>query len=143
MKEFKANLKILKVEKRNNSYYGNPSYQLTVQTEDGEILVGKTATNAILGYEVSWTWEGDWKVLAYHFTKSGNCIFDRLTKLDEPETTIEQIEKELTDDLEYTKEQHQEIINYLNGLQKQGKSLKEIREMCWEDSNAIFQEIFG
>ena len=82
MKEFKTNLKILKVEKRNNSYYGNPSYQLTAQTEDGEILIGKTATNAVLGYEVSWTWEGDWKALAYHFTKSGNCIFDRLTKLD-------------------------------------------------------------
>lgn len=82
MQEFKANLKILKAKRRNNSYCGNPSYQLTVQTEDGEILVGKTATNAILGYEVSWTWEGDWKVLAYHFTKNGNCIFDRLTKLD-------------------------------------------------------------
>ncbi len=82
MKEFKANFKILKVKRRNNSYCGNPSYQLMVQTEDGDVLVGKTATNAILGYEVSWTWEGDWKVLAYHFTKSGNCIFDRLTTLE-------------------------------------------------------------
>ena len=82
MKEFKDKLKILKVERCNNSYYGNPSYQLITQTEDGEILVGKTATNAVLGYEVSWTWEGDWKVLAYHFTKSGNCIFDRLTTLE-------------------------------------------------------------
>lgn len=57
--------------------------------------------------------------------------------------TIEQIKKELTDGLKYTEEQHQEITNYLNGLQEKGKSLKEIREMCWEDSNAIFQEIFG
>ena len=82
MKELKANLKILKVERRNNSYYGNPSYQLIAQTEYGEILIGKTATNAALGYEVSWTWEGDWKVLAYHFTKNGNCIFDRTTTLE-------------------------------------------------------------
>ena len=82
MKEFKANLKILKVERRNNSYYGNPSYQLITQTEDGETLIGKTATNATLGYEVSWTWEGEWKVLAYHFTKNGNCIFDRSTTLE-------------------------------------------------------------
>lgn len=59
-----------------------------------------------------------------------------------PEITIEQIEKELTDDLEYTEEQHREIMNYLNSLQKQGKSLEEIREMCWEDSNAVFQKIF-
>ena len=82
MKEFKANLKILKVERRNNSYYGNPSYQLITQTEYGEILIGKTATNATLGYQVSYTWEGDWKVLAYHFTKNGNCVFDRLTTLE-------------------------------------------------------------
>lgn len=143
MKEFKANLKILKVEKLNNSIYGNPCRRLITQTEDGKTLVGKTATNAALGWEVSWTWEGDWKVLAYHFTKNGNCIFDRSTKLDEPEITIEQIERELTDDLEYTEEQHREITNYLNGLREKGKSLKEIREMCWEDSNAIFQEIFG
>ena len=65
-----------------------------------------------------------------------------LTELDEPQLTIEQIEKELTDDLEYTEEQHREILNYLNDLRKQGKSLERIREMCWEDSNAIFKEIF-
>ena len=82
MKEFKAKLKILKVERLNNSYYGNPSYRLVVANEYDDVFVGKTATNAVLGYEVSWTWEGDWKVLAYHFTKSGNCIFDRLTNLE-------------------------------------------------------------
>ena len=82
MKEFKANLKILKVENLKNSIYGNPCRRLITETEDGKILIGKTATNAVLGYEVSWTWEGDWKVLAYHFTKNGNCIFDRLTTLE-------------------------------------------------------------
>lgn len=82
MKEFKTNLKILKVEKLNNSIYGNPCRRLTTQTEDGKILIGKTATNSVLGWEVSYTWEGDWKVLAYHFTKSGNCIFDRSTTLE-------------------------------------------------------------
>ena len=81
MKEFKAKLKILKVEKRNNSYYGNPSYQLTVQTENGEVFVGRTSTNAALAYDISYTWEGEWKILAYHFTKSGNCIFDRKTTI--------------------------------------------------------------
>ena len=65
-----------------------------------------------------------------------------LTELDEPQLTIEQIEKELTDDLEYTEEQHREILNYLNDLRKQGNSLERIRERCWEDSNAIFKEIF-
>ena len=97
MKEFKANLKILKVEKLKNSIYGNPCRRLITGTEDGRILVGKTATNSALGWEVSWTWEGEWKVLACHFTKNGNCIFDRTTKLDETEITIEKIEKELTE----------------------------------------------
>lgn len=82
MKEFKANLKILKVERLNNSHYGNPCYRLIVATQNDDVFVGKTATNAALGYEVSWTWEGCWKVLAYHFTKSGNCVFDRLTTLE-------------------------------------------------------------
>lgn len=59
------------------------------------------------------------------------------------EIGINQIEKELTDGLEYTKEQHQQIVNYLNNLQKQGKSLKQIREMCWSDSDAIFNKIFN
>lgn len=97
MKEFKAKLKILKVEKLNNSIYGNPCRRLITETEDSKVLIGKTATNAALGYEVSWTWEGDWKVLAYHFTKSGKCIFDRTTKLDETEITTEKIKKELTE----------------------------------------------
>ena len=39
MKEFKAKLKILKVEKLNNSYYGNPSYRLVVANEYGDVLV--------------------------------------------------------------------------------------------------------
>lgn len=82
MKEFKANLKILKVERLNNSIYGNPSYRLVVANKYDDVFVGKTATNAAIGCEVSWTWEGDWKVLAYHFTKNGNCIFDRLTTLE-------------------------------------------------------------
>lgn len=82
MKEFKTKLKILKVEKLNNGIYGNPCRRLITETEYGKTLVGKTATNSALGWEVSWTWEGEWKVLAYHFTKNGNCIFDRTTTLE-------------------------------------------------------------
>ena len=81
MKEFKAKLKILKVERLNNSIYGNPCHRLITETEDGKMLIGKTATNAVLGYEVSWTWEGEWKVLAYHFTKKLNFSFGKLKSL--------------------------------------------------------------
>lgn len=79
----KKTLRILKVERLNNSIYGNPCYHLIVEDEEGEILTGKTATNAVLGYEVSYTWEGEKKVLAYHYTKNGNIIFDRLTTNEE------------------------------------------------------------
>ena len=78
MKQIKENLKILKIKRLKNSIYGNPCYNLIVETKDGKIISGKTATNAIIGYEISWTWENDYKVIAYHFTKNRNCIFDRL-----------------------------------------------------------------
>lgn len=77
MKEFIAKGKILKVERLKNSYVGNPAYKLVFQTAD-DTLVGRTATNAVLGYQCYWTWEGEEKTLAYHFTKNGNAIFDRL-----------------------------------------------------------------
>ena len=75
--------RILKIENLNNSIYGNPCRRLIVEDEEGEILTGKTATNSILGWEVSHTWEGEKKVLAYHYTKGGNLIFDRLTTGEE------------------------------------------------------------
>lgn len=79
MKEFIEKGKILKVERLKNSYVGNPAYSLVFQTED-DTLVGRTATNAVLGYQCYWTWEGEEKTLAYHFTKNGNVIFDRLVE---------------------------------------------------------------
>lgn len=79
MKEFIAKGKILKVERLKNSYVGNPAYKLVFRTED-DTLVGRTATNATLGYQCYWTWEGEEKTLAYHFTRNGNVIFDRLVE---------------------------------------------------------------
>lgn len=81
MKEFKSRCKILKVERANNSYYGNPSFHLVVLTEDGECISGKTASNAVIGYEISYNWENQEKSLVYHFTEKGNCIFDRIIDL--------------------------------------------------------------
>lgn len=71
--------KILTIERLNNSIYGNPRYRLTVEDENGEILTGKTATNAALGYYVDYNWKGGKKVISYHYTKGGNLIFNRLT----------------------------------------------------------------
>lgn len=79
----KKTFRILKIKKLSNSIYGNPCYRLIVEDENGEILTGKTAANAMIGYEVTDTWEGEKKVFTYHYTKSGSRIFDRLTTNEE------------------------------------------------------------
>lgn len=58
------------------------------------------------------------------------------------ELTITTIENSLIEGLEYNKEQRKQIHDYLCNISKH-MTLKEINEKCWEDSDAIFQEIFG
>ncbi len=73
-------LKIMDLTRRNNSLYGNPSWAIKAIDENGDYYNGKTASNAFIGYELSLTDEGKNMQLAYHFTKSGNLIFDRIIK---------------------------------------------------------------
>lgn len=44
--------KVLNVRYRNTSSMGNPSYWVTIETKDGEIVRGYTSPNASLGYEI-------------------------------------------------------------------------------------------
>ena len=37
---------------RNASYYGNPSYYVTIETQDGQLISGYTSPNALLGYSI-------------------------------------------------------------------------------------------
>ncbi len=78
LKEYKENLKIRLVERLKNSVYGNPRYALIVENENGDILRGKTASNAMIGYELGWTSEGKTYKIAYHYTSNNNLIFDRI-----------------------------------------------------------------
>lgn len=73
-------MKILDVRRERNSIYGNPAWEIIAIQEDGSILRGKTAANALLGYEVLYSWIGDDVNLAFHKTKTGRIIFDRLLK---------------------------------------------------------------
>lgn len=57
--------------------------------------------------------------------------------------TINNIEESLIDGLDFTKEQRKQIHCYLCNALESGLTLKELNEKCWEDSDAIFQEIFG
>lgn len=70
--------KILELKRRKNSICGNPSWVIVALDEEGNYYNGKTASNALIGYELSWTAEGKNMVIDYHYTKSGNLIFDRI-----------------------------------------------------------------
>lgn len=58
------------------------------------------------------------------------------------ELTIATIENSLIEGLEYNEEQRKQIHDYLCNMCER-MTLEEINEKCWEDSDTIFQEIFG
>lgn len=61
------------------SNYGNPSYWVTFEDEEGILHRGYTASNASAGYTVPnyYGWQGV-IYLDYHFTRAGSCIIDRI-----------------------------------------------------------------
>ena len=75
-------MKILDVKRERDSIYGNPSWEIIAIDEDGSVLRGKTAANTLLGYEVLRSWVGIDISLAFHKTKTGRVVFDRLLKKD-------------------------------------------------------------
>ena len=75
-------MKILDVKRERNSAHGNPAFEIIAIQEDGTVLRGKTAANAVLGYEVQTSWIGKNIDLAFHKTKTGRIVFDRL-RVDE------------------------------------------------------------
>lgn len=44
--------KVISTRYRNTSYYGNPSYYVTLETKDGQVWHCYTAPNASIGYEI-------------------------------------------------------------------------------------------
>lgn len=82
MKKQTALLTIKKIERLNNSYYGNPKYYIIAKNEQGQTLVGKTATNAAIGYMLGYDSEGRKYLFDYHTTANGNIIFDYAKKID-------------------------------------------------------------
>ena len=79
MKTIKTTGKIDTKERINNSYMGNPRYEVIacIAGVDCPVwIAGKTATDAACGYG-NWK-EGDAVEIEYHRTKAGNVIFDRI-----------------------------------------------------------------
>lgn len=76
MKKITKLLTVVHYERGNLSYYGNPSFFVTVRDENGEYFRGKTASNAVIGYEMSNYNKGEAALFTYHETRNGNIIFD-------------------------------------------------------------------
>lgn len=81
-KEFTGKLSYY--ERLNCSCYGNPRYYGVFTNESGEMLVGKTATNAACAY-VFLNYRNAPRKVTYHITRNGNIIFDFITILKEAE----------------------------------------------------------
>lgn len=59
-------------------------------------------------------------------------------------TSVKQIEAHLNDGINRTEEEHKKCVHWLTEFMiANDMSLNELDELCWEDSNWIFEQIFG
>lgn len=68
---------IIKLERLNNSVWGNPRYLVTIKDEAGFYFYAKTASDASCGYSID-NYYGKKKLFHYHITKTGNNIIDNI-----------------------------------------------------------------
>ena len=74
-----TNAKLTHYERRNNSVYGCPSYSLWF-TNGTDSIGGKTASNTPCGYNSMNFRDGRICNVAYHVTRAGNTVIDRITE---------------------------------------------------------------
>ena len=75
-KRIKVIGKIKDVTFRNRSVYGNPSYYITFENEEGEEITGYTAANAACGYSCTNSEFRQFAYIEYHTTKGGKVVID-------------------------------------------------------------------
>ena len=61
---------------RNTSYFGNPSYYITFENEEGELIKGYTAPNAACAYSCTNSEFREFACIVYHITKGRKVIID-------------------------------------------------------------------
>lgn len=71
---------IIKLERLNNSVWGNPRYSVTIKDEAGFSFYAKTASDASCGYSID-NYYGKKKLFHYHITKAGNNIIDDIDSI--------------------------------------------------------------
>ena len=80
MKKLQFNGKLISYERRNNSVNGNPRYMGVFENEDGDYLIGTTASNASCAYSFLNN-TAIKKVITYHETKTGNIVIDYIEEV--------------------------------------------------------------
>lgn len=81
--------KIKDVQFRNTSYYGNPSYNVLFENEEGEEIEGYTAPNAACAYGCTNSEFREFACIVYHITKGGKVVIDNILG----KSTIERLNK--------------------------------------------------
>lgn len=67
---------IVRLERLNNSVYGNPRYNVVIRDESGDYyFYAKTASDASCGYVID-EYLDKKKLFHYHVTRKGNNIID-------------------------------------------------------------------
>ena len=61
---------------RNTSYFGNPSYYILFENEEGETIKGYTAPNAACAYGCTNSEFRKFAYIEFHVTKGGKVIID-------------------------------------------------------------------
>ena len=70
--------KIKDVTFRNRSVYGNPSYYVLFENEEGEEIKGYTAPNAACAYGCKNPELREFAYIEYHITKGGKVVIDNI-----------------------------------------------------------------
>jgi hypothetical protein len=80
--EFQIPGRVIHTEWRNNSNYGNPSYWVTIETPDGNTIMGYTEPNAMMAFAIrNPEYANEYHVYTYKVNKRGNVIFKRVRKM--------------------------------------------------------------
>lgn len=67
---------IKELQRKNNTVYGCPMWELTIEDMDGNTYTAKTAYNASFNFFLGYGAKGKTFLLEYHYTKNGSMIID-------------------------------------------------------------------
>lgn len=129
MKTYTKNLKIVKIERINNSCNGNPAHKMIVEDENGKQYEGRTASDAVIAYKLSTSDINQIYNIQYHYTKNDNIIFDYVCYKVDTKSIEEEIKnlqntcERLKNDNEYTKI-YKKTLKKIEELKKELSDLK-------------------